>query len=80
MAEISVTPEQVRAITAMLPADNKGGVRVLCPPEGELFDSTYVEVRLTDPEGKEVEREIFTYAGVRPRTEAIPPEWDASDG
>jgi hypothetical protein len=51
----------------------------MSPPEGDLFDSNYVEVKVFDPEDNLVDREVFTYAGVRPRGEAIPPEWGASE-
>jgi hypothetical protein len=52
---------------------------LVSPPEGDLFDATYVEVKVKDAEGNQVEREILTYAGVRPRAEAIPPEWETSE-
>jgi hypothetical protein len=49
------------------------------PAKGDLFDRTYIEVEVIEPEGEVVDREIFTYAGVRPPIDAIPPEWGASD-
>jgi hypothetical protein len=79
MAEIALTRAQVRAVANVVSDHEKGRVELLSPPEGDLFDASYVEVKVLDPEDNLVDREVFTYAGVRPRGEAIPPEWGASE-
>lgn len=79
MAEISLTHEQIRAVDAMAES-HKGGLRLTQPPKHKLWNGLdYVEIELIDPEGQVAETEVFTYAGVRPRAEAIPPEWGSSD-
>jgi hypothetical protein len=79
MAEITLTRAQIRTIAHIAGERDKGWLELVSPPEGDLFDATYVEVKVKDAEGNQVESEILTYAGVRPRAEAIPPEWEASD-
>lgn len=79
MAKISLSRAQMRAVANVASDHEKGHIELLSPPEGDLFDQTYVEVKVLDPENTLVDQEVFTYAGVRPRAEAIPPEWEASD-
>lgn len=79
MAEIALSRAQIRAIANVASDYDKGHIELQSPPEGDLFDQTYVEVKVFDPENKLVDQEVFTYAGVRPRAEAIPPEWGASE-
>jgi hypothetical protein len=78
MPEINLTQAQIRTI-ALIAEDtkDKGWLTLVSPPEGDLFDRSYVEVRVYGVEGDLVDTEILTYAGVRPQAE-VPPEWGAS--
>jgi hypothetical protein len=78
MAEIALTRAQVQAVANVVSDHEKGRVELVSPPEGDIFDASYVEVKVFDPEDNLVDREVFTYAGVRPRGE-VPPEWGASE-
>jgi hypothetical protein len=66
MPELSLTRQQVKTIATMTATRNRGGVTLLSPPEGDVFDRQYVEVRITDENGEVVETEILTWAGTRP--------------
>lgn len=67
MSEFSLTWKQAKTIGMMAAGHEKGRVTLLSPPEGEVFDKQYVEVRILDDEsGAVLDSEILTWAGTRP--------------
>lgn len=76
MSELVLTNQQARAFVRFTEG-HEGSVRVERP--GEPWGADYVQFTLVDAEGNDGRSVVLTYAGVPPRAEGIPPEWNKGD-
>jgi hypothetical protein len=76
MSEVHLTNQQARAFVRFTEG-HETGVRVEHP--GEPWGADFVRFTLVDAEGNDGRSVVLTYAGVPPRTEGIPPEWNKGD-
>ena len=76
LPELHLTQQQLRALIEFT-RDHEYSVKVARP--GEPWGADYVRFALIDADGNETDAIVLTYAGVPPRAEAIPPEWDRED-